>query len=97
MLFFLFAFGVLQTPVNPLKDTIFLDGRSLPKKPPPKFYFALNKPKGYVSFHILFIGALCTLRYISICIGYASSLYRPDWFLQHVIERRNLKQDKAQH
>ncbi|XP_024380410.1 putative ribosomal large subunit pseudouridine synthase SVR1, chloroplastic [Physcomitrium patens] len=39
---------VPQTPVNPLKDTIFLDGRSLPKKPPPKFYFALNKPKGYI-------------------------------------------------
>ncbi|KAG0561307.1 hypothetical protein KC19_9G053800 [Ceratodon purpureus] len=39
---------VPQTPVNPLKDIIFLDGRSLPKKAPPKFYFALHKPKGYI-------------------------------------------------
>ncbi|CAM6026376.1 unnamed protein product [Sphagnum balticum] len=37
-----------QTPVDPLKDVIFLNGRSLPKKPVLKFYFALNKPKGYI-------------------------------------------------
>lgn len=40
------AIDALQTPVNPLKDIIFLDGRSIPKKAPPKYYFALNKPKG---------------------------------------------------
>jgi hypothetical protein len=27
-----FAIGVVQTPVNPLKDAMFLDGRSLSKK-----------------------------------------------------------------
>jgi hypothetical protein len=38
--------GVVQTPVNPLKDAIFLGGRSLSEKAPPKFYFALHKAKG---------------------------------------------------
>lgn len=37
-----------QTSVNPLKDVIYVDGRSLPKKMAPKLYFALNKPKGYI-------------------------------------------------
>uniref|UniRef100_A0A0C9RWM8 TSA: Wollemia nobilis Ref_Wollemi_Transcript_8261_1645 transcribed RNA sequence n=1 Tax=Wollemia nobilis TaxID=56998 RepID=A0A0C9RWM8_9CONI len=37
-----------QTRVDPLKDTIYIDGKTLPKKLPPKLYFALNKPKGYI-------------------------------------------------
>lgn len=37
-----------QTLVDPLKDAIYIDGNSLPKKLPPKLYFALNKPKGYI-------------------------------------------------
>ncbi|KAL3684886.1 hypothetical protein R1sor_002908 [Riccia sorocarpa] len=39
---------VPQTPVDPLKDTIYVDGKSLPRKLPSKMYFALNKPKGYI-------------------------------------------------
>lgn len=39
---------VPQTLVDPLKDVIYVDGRSLPKKLAPKLYFALNKPKGYI-------------------------------------------------
>ncbi|CAM6119480.1 unnamed protein product [Calypogeia fissa] len=39
---------VPQTPVDPVKDIIYVDGRSLPKKMAPKLYFALNKPKGYI-------------------------------------------------
>eukprot|EP01018_Ginkgo_biloba_P033584 Gb_12891 [translate_table: standard] len=37
-----------QAHVDPLKDAIYVDGNSLPKKLPPKLYFALNKPKGYI-------------------------------------------------
>eukprot|EP00250_Pteridium_aquilinum_P007451 c17161_g1_i1 orf=471-1634(-) len=37
-----------QTMVDPLKDSIYVDGRSLPKKMAPKLYFVLNKPKGYI-------------------------------------------------
>lgn len=37
-----------QTMVDPLKDSIYVDGRSLPKKLAPKLYFVLNKPKGYI-------------------------------------------------
>ncbi|KAJ7558251.1 hypothetical protein O6H91_04G030700 [Diphasiastrum complanatum] len=37
-----------QTPVDPLRDFIYIDGHSLPKKLPPKLFFALNKPKGYI-------------------------------------------------
>ncbi|CAN6487272.1 unnamed protein product [Victoria cruziana] len=29
-------------------DVIYVNGNRLPKKLPPKFYFALNKPKGYI-------------------------------------------------
>ncbi|BBN00391.1 23S rRNA pseudouridine2605 synthase [Marchantia polymorpha subsp. ruderalis] len=39
---------VPQTPVDPLKDIIYVDGNSLPKKMATKMYFALNKPKGYI-------------------------------------------------
>ncbi|KAL2653085.1 hypothetical protein R1flu_021213 [Riccia fluitans] len=39
---------VPQTPVDPLKDSIYVDGKSLPKKLATKMYFALNKPKGYI-------------------------------------------------
>ncbi|KAL5801781.1 hypothetical protein ACOSQ3_033413 [Xanthoceras sorbifolium] len=37
-----------QTRVDPTKDIIYVNGRRLPKKLPPKVYFALNKPKGYI-------------------------------------------------
>lgn len=36
----------MQTPVDPFKDTIYVNGSRLSKKLPPKLYFALNKPKG---------------------------------------------------
>ncbi|KAG6553863.1 hypothetical protein Mapa_004780 [Marchantia paleacea] len=39
---------VPQTPVDPLKDIIYVDGNSLPKKMATKMYFVLNKPKGYI-------------------------------------------------
>ncbi|MCO5567250.1 hypothetical protein L7F22_020939 [Adiantum nelumboides] len=39
---------VPQTMVDPLKDSIYVDGQSLPKKLAPKLYFVLNKPKGYI-------------------------------------------------
>ncbi|KAI5057369.1 hypothetical protein GOP47_0027384 [Adiantum capillus-veneris] len=39
---------VPQTMVDPLKDIIYVDGQSLPKKLAPKLYFVLNKPKGYI-------------------------------------------------
>ncbi|CAN6487274.1 unnamed protein product [Victoria cruziana] len=38
----------LQTRVDPFRDVIYVNGNRLPKKLPPKFYFALNKPKGYI-------------------------------------------------
>lgn len=37
-----------QTMVDPLKDSIYVDGQSLPRKLAPKLYFVLNKPKGYI-------------------------------------------------
>ncbi|XP_028793825.1 putative ribosomal large subunit pseudouridine synthase SVR1, chloroplastic [Neltuma alba] len=37
-----------QTRVDPAKDVIYVNGNRLPKKQPPKVYFALNKPKGYI-------------------------------------------------
>ncbi|KAK4279636.1 hypothetical protein QN277_011382 [Acacia crassicarpa] len=37
-----------QTKVDPAKDVIYVNGNRLPKKQPPKMYFALNKPKGYI-------------------------------------------------
>lgn len=39
---------VPQTQVDLVRDSIYVDGRSLPKKLPPKLYFAVNKPKGYI-------------------------------------------------
>ncbi|KAL9250798.1 hypothetical protein AKJ16_DCAP08490 [Drosera capensis] len=33
-------------PVDPAKDVIYVKGKRLPKKFPPKVYLALNKPKG---------------------------------------------------
>lgn len=39
---------VPQTPVDQARDSIYVDGRSLPKKLPPKLYFVVNKPKGYI-------------------------------------------------
>lgn len=37
-----------QTPVDPGRDVIYVNGNRLPKKLPPKVYLALNKPKGYI-------------------------------------------------
>ncbi|XP_008808862.2 putative ribosomal large subunit pseudouridine synthase SVR1, chloroplastic isoform X2 [Phoenix dactylifera] len=37
-----------QTRVDVLKDSIYVNGNRLSKKLPPKLYFALNKPKGYI-------------------------------------------------
>ncbi|XP_027111500.1 putative ribosomal large subunit pseudouridine synthase SVR1, chloroplastic isoform X1 [Coffea arabica] len=37
-----------QTRVDPVRDVIYVNGNRLPKKLPPKVYFALNKPKGYI-------------------------------------------------
>lgn len=37
-----------QTRVDILKDSIYVNGNRLSKKLPPKLYFALNKPKGYI-------------------------------------------------
>ena len=40
--------SVPQTPVDPLRDSIYVDGRSLPRKAPPRLYFMVNKPKGFI-------------------------------------------------
>ncbi|KAG6515667.1 hypothetical protein ZIOFF_026096 [Zingiber officinale] len=37
-----------QTRVDIAKDSIYVNGNRLSKKLPPKLYFALNKPKGYI-------------------------------------------------
>ncbi|KAH0882549.1 hypothetical protein HID58_058645 [Brassica napus] len=37
-----------QTRVDPTRDIIYVNGNRVPKKLPPKVYFALNKPKGYI-------------------------------------------------
>nr|CAD1835731.1 unnamed protein product [Ananas comosus var. bracteatus] len=37
-----------QTRVDLSKDSIYVNGNRLSKKLPPKLYFALNKPKGYI-------------------------------------------------
>ncbi|KAH9703946.1 putative ribosomal large subunit pseudouridine synthase SVR1 [Citrus sinensis] len=37
-----------QTRVDPARDIIYVNGKRLPKKLPPKVYLALNKPKGYI-------------------------------------------------
>ncbi|XP_009401819.2 putative ribosomal large subunit pseudouridine synthase SVR1, chloroplastic isoform X1 [Musa acuminata AAA Group] len=37
-----------QTRVDLAKDSIYVNGNRLSKKLPPKLYFALNKPKGYI-------------------------------------------------
>ncbi|KAL3520756.1 hypothetical protein ACH5RR_018905 [Cinchona calisaya] len=37
-----------QTRVDPVRDVIYVNGNRLAKKLPPKVYFALNKPKGYI-------------------------------------------------
>ncbi|XP_058082143.1 putative ribosomal large subunit pseudouridine synthase SVR1, chloroplastic isoform X2 [Magnolia sinica] len=37
-----------QTRVDIFKDAIYVNGNRISKKLPPKLYFALNKPKGYI-------------------------------------------------
>ncbi|KAL6902369.1 hypothetical protein ACP4OV_005245 [Aristida adscensionis] len=37
-----------QTRVDILKDSIYVNGNRISKKLPPKLYFAVNKPKGYI-------------------------------------------------
>lgn len=39
----------MQTRVDPTRDIIYVNGNRLPKRLPPKVYFALNKPKGFVT------------------------------------------------
>eukprot|EP00271_Cylindrocystis_brebissonii_P000717 TRINITY_DN10938_c0_g3_i1.p1 TRINITY_DN10938_c0_g3~~TRINITY_DN10938_c0_g3_i1.p1 ORF type:complete len:584 (+),score=75.39 TRINITY_DN10938_c0_g3_i1:322-2073(+) len=39
---------VPQTGVDVQRDTIYVDGHSLPKKAAPKLCFVVNKPKGYI-------------------------------------------------
>uniref|UniRef100_A0A8R7UA85 RNA-binding S4 domain-containing protein n=1 Tax=Triticum urartu TaxID=4572 RepID=A0A8R7UA85_TRIUA len=39
-----------QTKVDISKDSIYVNGNRISKKLPPKLYFAVNKPKGSVSF-----------------------------------------------
>ncbi|KAL6123913.1 hypothetical protein ACLB2K_076429 [Fragaria x ananassa] len=46
-----------QTPVDPGRDIIYVNGNRLPKKLPPKVYLALNKPKGYAML-VLFVRLL---------------------------------------
>ncbi|CAN8307064.1 unnamed protein product [Cochlearia groenlandica] len=38
-----------QTIVDPTRDIIYVKGNRVPKKLPPKVYFAMNKPKGLFS------------------------------------------------
>ncbi|KAL1209824.1 putative ribosomal large subunit pseudouridine synthase SVR1 [Cardamine amara subsp. amara] len=40
--------NIPQTRVDPTRDIIYVNGNRIPKKLPPKVYFALNKPKGYI-------------------------------------------------
>ncbi|CAN8287210.1 unnamed protein product [Cochlearia groenlandica] len=37
-----------QTRVDPTRDIIYVNGNRIPKKLPPKVYFVVNKPKGYI-------------------------------------------------
>ncbi|XP_002991422.2 putative ribosomal large subunit pseudouridine synthase SVR1, chloroplastic [Selaginella moellendorffii] len=37
-----------ETHVDPLKDLIYIDGKPIPRRLPPKMVFALYKPKGYI-------------------------------------------------
>ncbi|CAA7390835.1 unnamed protein product [Spirodela intermedia] len=37
-----------QTQVDLIRDSIYVNGNRLSKKLPPKLYFAVNKPKGYI-------------------------------------------------
>lgn len=48
-LLYVVATAHLQTRVHPARDVIYVNGNRLPKKQPPKVYFALNKPKGFVT------------------------------------------------
>ncbi|CAN8271863.1 unnamed protein product [Cochlearia groenlandica] len=38
-----------QTRVDPTRDIIYVTGNRVPKKLPPKVYFDVNKPKGYIT------------------------------------------------
>ena len=40
----------IQTKVDISKDSIYVNGNRISKKLPPKLYFAVNKPKGLVSY-----------------------------------------------
>lgn len=40
----------MQTKVDISKDSIYVNGNRISKKLPPKLYFAVNKPKGLVSY-----------------------------------------------
>jgi hypothetical protein len=80
--------GVVQTPVNPLKDAIFLDGRSLSKKAPPKFYFALHKPKGLVSVHLLVVGPVLDSGVCEFCLlrlGFQTETFTAEYEVRLVL------------
>jgi hypothetical protein len=80
---------VVQTPVNPLKDAIFLDGRSLSKKAPPKFYFALHKPKGLVSVHLLVLGPVLSSGVCEFCVlrlGFRTEIFTAGYDVRSYFE-----------
>ena len=56
----------IQTKVDISKDSIYVNGNRISKKLPPKLYFAVNKPKGLVSY---FPCLFCVLHR-SRCHGY---------------------------
>jgi len=56
----------IQTKVDISKDSIYVNGNRISKKLPPKLYFAVNKPKGLVSY---FSCLFCVLHR-SRCHGY---------------------------
>jgi hypothetical protein len=79
---------VVQTPVNPLKDAIFLDGRSLSKKAAPKFYFALHKPKGLVSVHLLVVGPVLDSGVCEFCLlrlGFQTETFTAEYEVRLVL------------
>jgi hypothetical protein len=49
----------MQTKVDISKDSIYVNGNRISKKLPPKLYFAVNKPKGSVSYFDLMTISWC--------------------------------------
>lgn len=59
----------MQTRVDPTRDIIYVNGNRIPKKLPPKVYFALNKPKGLAFFSLFSFVASQTCN---LCLIFAS-------------------------